>query len=160
MSSIAVLSKPYWRWLRWHRKRGSFRRSTTIAKPWNGMIRAAMIVLPLLALDQLTKNILNTPDWGWHSQPTSWIISPLLGCALALPFLRFNHARLPACLFIAGCIGNLTSFLVTNKIANPYVIQRGADTVAFNTADLCLFASVAATAVAGTQFILESRRQP
>ena len=42
MSSHAVASKPYWRWLRFHRKRGTFHRGKgAVAKPWNGLVLIA-----------------------------------------------------------------------------------------------------------------------
>lgn len=161
MSDTAVLSKPYWRWHRWHRRRGTFKRSTVPAKPWNGLVTVLLVVPSLVVIDQWTKHSLTTPDWAWHPRPDSIYLYKAFGLALAIPFLFFSITRLAAMLMAAGTIGNLVSLLATdNRVANPFVMQDGDTRIAFNVADLLLFAAFAVSIYVAAQLIvLTTRRQ-
>lgn len=127
-----VLSKPYWRWHRWNKRRGRFTPKGAIAKPWNGLIAL------LIAADLTAKHVLNTQDWAWHTQPRSWLIVPAVCILMALPFMFFPLTRVPAALMIAGSAGNGIS-AANGAVANPFV----ANSMAFNVADIYLAAALA-----------------
>lgn len=158
MSSIAVRSKPWWRWWRYRRIRNLFRRPGAIAKPWNGIIAVAA----LATFDQLTKHLLVTPDWAWHTQSPSWLIYPIIGVLLGSVLAAIPRLRLAGLLLTAGAVGNGSSELIYDRIANPFLTQSGSIHVAFNFADVCLMAALAAFTHATATSIVRNypRRQP
>ena len=158
MSSHAVASKPYWRWIRFHRKRGTFHRGKrAVAKPWNGLV----LIAALIAFDQYTKAQLTTADWAWHSQPATWLIYPMIALLVTAPFLLIRRTRLAAIFTLAGTLGNMTSELRFDVIANPAQIQSGDTVVAFNAADVFLMTGLvlAGWAVVTIILALVTRRQ-
>lgn len=139
MTALALSRLPYWRWWRATRRRRQGNRPGAAVKPWNGIV--ALIGL-LVALDQLVKYVLVTPDWAWHVQPTSWLINPLIFTATLSPLLLVPAARRAASFAIAGAVGNALSELTTPAIANPFVAQIRDSTFAFNLADAYLATGV------------------
>lgn len=155
MSSHAVASKPYWRWLRFHRTRGTFRRGKgAIAKPWNGLVLAAILV----AVDALTKTQM-TQLFPPHAQPKSWLIGPAILLAVTLPLMLVPRVWLGASLGIAGLIGNGQSVLFDGAAPNPFMYASGSDIVAFNVADVCLLLATFLVIAGSIRLVLDTRRQ-
>lgn len=154
MSSVAVLSKPYWRWRR-YRDRRINRSPRAVAKPWNSIVTVLIAVPGLVLIDQYTKHTLATPDWAWHARPDSIYAWKLLGLAICVPLLFFSLTRLTGILATAGVLGNLTSLIVNDqRVANPFVTQTGDTRIAFNVADILLFAAQASAVLLAAQLIV------
>lgn len=93
----------------------------------------AVLFAALVTADQITKQILPTPYWGWDDRGFS--LHPLWGIAAVSLLVAYRPTRLGGTIMAAGIVGNVASSL-NGPVANPFVVGN----VAFNLADCMLLA--------------------
>lgn len=116
------------------------------------MRRALLIFAAVVALDAATKAVLYTPQWAEHVRGPGWQTGAAGGITIAAVLLLFARLRVAGALVIAGVAGNLISAL-NGPVANPFMLQHGTTQVAFNLADVALFAGAAAAFIAAPLMI-------
>jgi hypothetical protein len=86
----------------------------------------------LVAADQLLKQILPTPYWGWDSRGFH-LLAVALGVGACLTLVAYPPIRLGGIIMLAGITSNVLS-ASHGDVPNPFVIND----VAFNLADILL----------------------
>lgn len=105
----------------------------------DGVARVALLAVAVLALDMLTKILLPTPAWALHEHTRQWQFTAL-ACVIVFALLTVSRPlALGAALMLAGTLANLLDSL-DGTVANPYVRDFGHGNVAFNSADVALYA--------------------
>lgn len=125
---------------------------------WRGGSRVLALIAALVALDAASKAILTTPAWAIHRSPGSWVVI-IAVLVLILTALLGTRAAVPAALILAAALGNGGWEIATGSVPNPFVIQSGASSMAFNLADLYLMAGVALVAIMFIRFVPRSRQR-
>jgi hypothetical protein len=92
----------------------------------------ALICVALVTADQLLKQLLPTPYWGWHPGGYSWY-GLTVGFAAVAVLVAYPPIRLGGTIMLAGMVGNVVS-VAHGAVANPFLIGS----LAFNLADLML----------------------
>ena len=104
----------------------------------------------VIAFDALTKAVLATPQWAWHSREWEWKLSAVVALAIPLLMLLIPRFEVAASLIFAGIGGNLLTSL-TGPIANPFQVGN----YAFNAADAALVMGSAAAVTAMFMLAIE-----
>lgn len=111
------------------------------------MRRAALLAVPLTALDLIVKRALETPEWGYHARSVSWLVLSAVLLAALVVLLRVPSRLVPpaAGVLAAGVLGNVLSALTSGELVvpNPLVIYSGRSVIAFNLADVFVFVGLA-----------------
>lgn len=110
--------------------------------------KAVCLAVAVVAVDQLTKLLLPTPEWAWHYLDHSWRWSALTALILPAAMMLWRPVLLPAALFAGGIGGNLLSLVVFGRVANPFVVEHGGTLTAFNVADVSIIAGDVALVLA------------
>ena len=86
----------------------------------------------LIFADQLVKQVLPTPYWGWDKRgfPVAFLA---VGITAALVLVAYPPIRLGGTIMLAGILSNTLS-ASHGDVANPFVVND----VAFNLADVLL----------------------
>jgi hypothetical protein len=92
----------------------------------------AFLCAALVAADQLLKQILPTPYWGWDAKGFH-LVAIALGIGACLTLVAYPPIRLGGTIMFAGITSNVLS-ASHGDVPNPFVVGD----VAFNLADLLL----------------------
>jgi len=115
-----------------------------------------VVIAALVSFDQWTKSYLVTEDWAWHeSTLPPWPLFMLVILVGAVAFL-IPRMRIPSAICIAGVIGNGIS-IMAGDVANPLQVNTGAGIVAFNMADVYLYAAVIGMVIAAGYCLIPRR---
>lgn len=128
MTALAYSRLPYWRWRRSRRQREQ--RRGAVAKPWNGLV----LILGLIATDQLTKHLLVSPS-GSHVAPSDWLIGAALTLPVFIALLFVAPLQYAAAFAVSGLGSNTLSVLIYGSAQNPFLMFPDGHGVAFNAAD-------------------------
>ena len=106
----------------------------------------AGLALVLAGADLVTKALIRTPDFAFHTRPLWQLATGMaIGATLAVVVVAVGSVALAtaAGIAIGGTVGNLTSVAIWGAAPNPFLVTVGAGVVAFNLADVLVISGAA-----------------
>ncbi len=125
--------------------------------------RLALLAVPavgLAAVDLVVKSLVATPPGLFHQRSHAWIVlsSCVLVVLIAFAGLPSRVLAVASGVLAGGVLGNLGSAVLHHgRVANPLVVARGSEVVAFNLADLWVLGGIALVTTALGALVIRFR---
>jgi hypothetical protein len=119
------------------------------------------LAVVLAAADLLTKALLRTPEYAFHTRPFWQLATGMaIGATLVVAVVAVGSVAVAtaAGIAIGGTVGNLSSVAIWGAAPNPFLVPVGAGVVAFNLADVLVVSGAALIPLAATA--LAHRHRP
>jgi lipoprotein signal peptidase len=120
----------------------------------------AALALALGTADLVTKALLPTPDYAFHTRPAWQLLTAVaIGVTLVVVVVAVGSVGIAAAagVGVGGSLGNLASVAIWGAAPNPFLVADGSGVLAFNLADVLVVSGAVLVAVAASGFARRHR---